>query len=52
MNDMYEPRNSIYCYPGTDILINKEDIKDIAKLQEFEENVVSLNLAELEEQQN
>ena len=48
-NEMYEPRDSVYCYPGTTILINTEDIKDHAKLKEFEENMVSLNLAELEE---
>ena len=49
---MYESRDSIYCYPGTDVLINKENIKERKKLEEFEEYIVSLNLAELEEKRN
>ncbi len=45
---MYETRNSIYCYKGTDILINKLNIKDKDILKEYERKVVSLKLLELE----
>jgi fido (protein-threonine AMPylation protein) len=45
---MYEAKDSIYCYDGTDVLVNKEDIRDSKKLELYEKNIVSLNLAELE----
>ena len=28
MSEYYEARNSIYCYEGTNVLINKLNIKD------------------------
>jgi cell filamentation protein len=37
---MYEVENdTIYCYPGTDVLKNKLDIKDAAELQAFEAEI-------------
>ncbi|MGB6534471.1 MAG: Fic family protein [Xanthobacteraceae bacterium] len=37
---MYEVENdTIYCYPGTDVLRNKLDIKDAAKLANFEAEI-------------
>jgi cell filamentation protein len=39
---------SRYCYPGTDILINKENIRETTELQRFETIVASYRLAELE----
>lgn len=36
MSDLYEARNSIYCYKGTNILKNKLDIQDNKLLEEFE----------------
>ena len=32
MENFYETKNSLYCYPGTNILINKLDIHDSNKL--------------------
>lgn len=37
-----------YCYPNTDILINKENIKDGILLDQFEREIVSLNQLYLE----
>ena len=45
---MYEARNSIYCYKGMDVLINKLDIKNKELLKEYERRVVSVKLLELE----
>ena len=36
MYDLYEARNSIYCYENTDILKNKLNIKDKEKLYDYE----------------
>lgn len=46
---MYETKegNSIYCYPGTDVLINKLDIKDRAKLEELENALIIFKIYEL-----
>lgn len=38
MYDLYEARNSIYCYENTDILKNKLNIKDKEKLYDYERN--------------
>ncbi len=38
-----------YLYPGTDILINKQGIKDEKKLNEMEANFVAIRLRELVE---
>lgn len=40
MENIYNARNSIYCYPGTDILINKLDIHDSNKLFNLEKQIV------------
>lgn len=40
MEDFYNTRNSIYCYPGTNILINKLDIRDSNKLFRLETQIV------------
>ena len=45
--DLYEPRNSNYCYPGTNILINKLNIKDKNTLQKFEAKITAAKLLAL-----
>ena len=35
MSDLYEARNSIYCYKDSDVLVNKFDIHDNKKLEEL-----------------
>ncbi len=40
----------IYCYPDTDILINKLDIREPKKLQKFERKLTMLRLLELIDQ--
>ena len=47
---MYEKRDSAYCYKGTDILVNKLDIKDKDLLKEYERKIVAIKLLELEKQ--
>lgn len=47
---MYEKRNSVYCYKGTDILVNKVDIKNKDLLKEYERQIVAIKLLELEKQ--
>ncbi|EIM07615.1 Fic family protein [Planococcus antarcticus DSM 14505] len=42
---------SMYCYPGTDILINLFDVKDEEKLKELEKVYSLLRLSELQLQQ-
>lgn len=44
---MYEAQNSIYCYEGTHTLVNKLNIKDSKKLDEYEASIVSLKLMAL-----
>ena len=44
---MSENISSKYCYPGTDILINKLDIKDRAKLEELENALIVFKIYEL-----
>lgn len=45
--DLYEARNSIYCYEGTNVLINKLDIKDNKLLLKAENKLVLAKLFEL-----
>lgn len=33
---MYEARDSVYCYPGTNTLVNKLNIRDANKLDNYE----------------
>lgn len=40
----------IYCYPDTDVLINKLDIREPKKLQKFERKLTMLRLLELIDQ--
>lgn len=48
MNDeMYEVRNSIYCYKGTDVLKNKLNIHDLDTLSNIERKLVLAKLYEL-----
>ncbi len=45
--DLYEARNSIYCYEGTNVLVNKLNIRDNKTLQEAESEIVATKLFEL-----
>lgn len=47
MYDLYEARNSIYCYKGTDTLVNKLEIKDSKKLFDYENKIVIVKLFDL-----
>lgn len=47
---MYEKRDSVYCYKGTDVLVNKLEIKDMDLLKEYERQIVAIKLLELEKQ--
>ncbi len=47
MSDLYEARNSIYCYKDSNVLVNKFDIKDTEKLEEVERKIVLAKLYEL-----
>lgn len=47
MENLYETRNSIYCYPNTNVLINKLDIRDNKKLEEIERKIVLAKLYDL-----
>lgn len=47
MNDFYEVRNSIYCYPNSNVLKNKLNIMDATKLQKVETQLVLIKLYEL-----
>ena len=42
--DYYNTRNSIYCYPGTNLLKNKLDIHDSNKLFKVEKQIVLAKL--------
>ena len=47
---MYEARNSIYCYPNTNILKNRLNIQDPIVLNDYEKRIVSLKLIALHKQ--
>jgi len=47
MQDLYESRNSIYCYEGTNVLINRKNIKELDKLEEYDDFVSTIKLSEL-----
>lgn len=47
MYELYESRNSIYCYPNSNVLINKFNIQDNDKLFEIERKIVLAKLYEL-----
>ena len=46
---MYDVINSRYTYKGTDVLVNKLDIKDKAKLERYEKKMVAFKLATINE---
>lgn len=46
--DRAETGQSVYCYPGTDFLINKENITDAKALDEYEADVTIIRQYELE----
>ena len=50
MNDFYEARNSIYCYPGSSVLVNKFNIKNYNKLMEIETDIVVYKSFELRQE--
>ena len=45
--ELYESRNSAYCYKGTDVLINLLNIRDNKTLQRAESRIVATKLFEL-----
>lgn len=47
MYELYESRNSIYCYPNSNVLKNKFNIQDNDKLFEIERKIVLAKLYEL-----
>lgn len=47
MNQINENNQSIYCYEGTSILINKKDIKDKAELKKTENLLTTYKLAKI-----
>lgn len=47
MDDLYEARNSIYCYKGTNILVNKLEIKNNKDLLKYENQIVIIKLFDL-----
>lgn len=50
MRDIYEVRNSIYCYKNTNILINKLEIRDVKKLLDYESKITAAKLLALRKQ--
>lgn len=44
---MYEARDSVYCYKGTNTLVNKLNIKDSFALENYETSVIGLKLMAL-----
>ena len=52
MSDLYEARNSIYCYPNTDVLVNFFDIKDNDTLEKVERKIVLAKLYILRQNNN
>ena len=47
IDDLYENRHSIYCYPNTNILINKLNIKNSKLLQKYEAKITAAKLLSL-----
>lgn len=47
---MYESKNSVYCYKGTNVLVNKTNIKDPIALKNYETSVIGLKLMALSKQ--
>ena len=51
MNNFYEPRNSIYCYPNSNVLINKYDIRVAKELFKVENDIIVYKLYMLREKE-
>lgn len=49
--DRKETTQSIYCYDGTDVLINKENIRDAKALAKYEADITMIRLYQIEEKQ-
>lgn len=47
MDELYEARDSIYCYQGTDVLVNKLNIKNNKELLFYETKITAAKLLEL-----
>ena len=47
MDELYEARNSIYCYPNSEVLINKLDLKTENQLEKAEKMIVLVKLYDL-----
>ena len=47
MQDFYESRNSIYCYEGTNVLINRKNIEDSNQLEEYDDFISTIKLSEI-----
>ena len=47
---MYESKNSVYCYKGTNVLVNKMNIKAPIALKNYETSVIGLKLMTLSKQ--
>lgn len=47
VDDLYEARNSIYCYKGTNVLINNFNVTDANKLSNIERPLVLARLFDL-----
>ena len=47
MSDLYESRNSIYCYKDTNILVNKLNIMNQEKLNEKDSNISAVKMFNL-----
>lgn len=47
MEDLYEARNSIYCYSGTNVLINKLNIRNTKDLLYYEAKITAAKLLDL-----
>lgn len=47
MDDFYETRESIYCYKGTNVLINKLNIRDFSSLMKLENRIAVFKVFEL-----
>lgn len=52
MFELYEAVNSVYCYPNSNVLVNKLNIHDNEKLSVIERKLVLLKLYELRQNKN
>lgn len=49
MNNFYEPRNSVYCYPNSEVLVNKFDVRVWSELFKIENDITIYKLYMLRE---